>query len=344
MLRCFSVKRIPSLDGLRAISISLVIVGHLANAGPVPTFMASYAGTGVRIFFVISGYLITSILVAERTQTSTISLRQFYKRRAYRILPAAAVFMLFAFVMYWHDLRWYDIGAMLLYLVNFDQARPWIVGHLWSLGVEEQFYFLWPSVLKKWYRQSIAILLGVIVLAPIFSAACYHFKVPGGGYGTFPAVADNLAIGCLLAIFGSRLPKIRSRTAFAMLLAVLLIPSYAAISPSRTLFMLFVLWPILHCSIAGLVLHVIQSPYRVLNLAPVMWLGRISYSLYLWQQPFFSNPSRQPVHNLLLGVGLACLSYYFVETPVLRLRDRETTSVPLEASVTALEMREALQS
>jgi peptidoglycan/LPS O-acetylase OafA/YrhL len=344
MLRCRLVKRIPSLDGLRAISISLVVVGHLTKAGPVPKFLANYAGTGVRIFFVISGYLITTILLDEHAQTSTINLRQFYVRRAYRILPAAAAFMLFAFVMYWHDLRWYDIGAMVLYVANFDGARPWMVAHLWSLGVEEQFYFLWPSVLRKWYRQSVAILLGVIALAPIYSAACYHFKVPNGGYGTFPAVADNLAVGCLLAIFASRIPKIRPRAALAMLLAVILIPTYPANTPVRTLFMLFVLWPILHCSIGGLVLHVIQSPYRALNLAPVVWLGRISYSLYLWQEPFFFNPSRQPAYKLLLGVGLACLSYYLVEQPVLRLRDRKTKASPPETSETGLLICEALRT
>jgi peptidoglycan/LPS O-acetylase OafA/YrhL len=75
MLRCRLVKRIPSLDGLWAISISLVLAGHLTKAGPVPKFMANYAGTGARIFFVISGYLITTILLNEHSQTSTINLR-----------------------------------------------------------------------------------------------------------------------------------------------------------------------------------------------------------------------------------------------------------------------------
>jgi peptidoglycan/LPS O-acetylase OafA/YrhL len=317
------VKRIPSLDGLRAISISLVCVGHLTHAGPVPKFMAPYALTGVRIFFVISGYLITTILLNEHSQTSTINLRQFYIRRAYRILPAAAVFMLFAFVVYWHDLRWYDIGAMLLYLVNFDGARPWMVSHLWSLCVEEQFYFLWPSVLKTWYRHRIAILLGTVAFAPIFSTACYYFRVPNGGFGMFPAVANNLAIGCLLAILSAHIPRIPGWAAFAMLLAVVVVPSFAPNTRTRTLVDLFMLSPILHCSIAGLVLHVTQSPYRILNFAPVMWLGRISYSLYLWQEPFFFSQTRPHVYKMLLGVGLACVSYYVVEQPVLRLRSRK---------------------
>jgi peptidoglycan/LPS O-acetylase OafA/YrhL len=108
--------------------------------------------------------------------------------------------------------------------------------------------------------------------------------------------------------------------------------------------MLFVLWPILHCSIAGLVLHVIQSPYRILNFAPVVWLGRISYSLYLWQEPFFFNPFRQPAYKLLLGVGLACLSYYLVEEPVLRLRDRKRTTVPSKPAEPGLVVCEAVPS
>jgi peptidoglycan/LPS O-acetylase OafA/YrhL len=336
------VRRIPSLDGLRAISISLVLAGHLSKAGSTPQFLASYAGTGVQIFFTVSGYLITAILLEEHSQTSTINLRQFYIRRAYRILPAAAVFMLFAFVTYWRQMRWYDIGAALLYVVNFDAARPWMIGHLWSLGVEEQFYLLWPSALRKWYRHRVAILVGVCVFAPIYSAVCYHFKVRGGGYGTFPAVADNLAIGCLLAIFGSRIPRVRPWAAFAMLLAVLLIPKYPANTVMRTLFMLFILWPILHCAIAGLVLHVIQSPYRILNLAPVVWLGRISYSLYLWQQPFFFNPSRQAAYKLLLGIALACLSYYLVEQPMLRFRDRQQTVLPAKTPESGMALCEAL--
>lgn len=134
-----TVKRIPSLDGLHAISISLVVVGHWAYAGHAPQFLSQYANLGVRIFFVISGDLITSILLGEYSRTGTISLRDFYIRRAYRIFPAAMCFILVIVVLYWHTLRWYDIGAALLYLVNFDFVRPWIIGHLWSLSLEEQF-------------------------------------------------------------------------------------------------------------------------------------------------------------------------------------------------------------
>jgi peptidoglycan/LPS O-acetylase OafA/YrhL len=316
------VKRIPSLDGLRAISVSLVLVGHLARSGRTPHFLSVYAFSGVRMFFVISGYLITTILMSEHVRTSTVNLREFYIRRAYRILPAAGVFMTVATVLCWHELRWIDIGAMLLYLVNYDGGKPWMIGHLWSLGVEEQFYLLWPSALRQWYRYRVFILLSVVVTTPIFRAPCYHFHVLDGGGTTFLALADVLAIGCLLAIYGSRIPKINSWWAAAMLVAIVLIPYYPAISPLKTLFRLFVLDPIMNCTMAGLLLHAVRAQYRFLNIAPIVWLGQISYSLYLWQQPFFFAPPGEPAYKLVVGVGLACLSYYLVEKPVLGLREK----------------------
>ena len=329
------MKRIPSLDGLRAISITMVCLGHLTHAGPVPKFLGPYSYTGVLVFFVISGYLITTILLEEHSRTSSIDLRQFYVRRAYRILPAAAVFTVLICAVYWRELRWFDIGAMLLYLVNFDLARPWMINHLWSLSVEEQFYLLWPTVLRKWYRQRIAILVGTVLLAPVFSTVLYYFKFAHGGWGIFPVVADNLAIGCLLAILSTRIPRIPGWAAALMLLAVVLIPSFGAVTKARTLVELFVLGPILHGSIAGLVLHVVRSPYRILNSAPVMWLGRISYSLYLWQQLFFYAQSRQPTYTLLFALGLACLSYYLVEQPMLRLRQNKVIAASRESSAAA---------
>jgi peptidoglycan/LPS O-acetylase OafA/YrhL len=316
------VKRIPSLDGLRAISISLVVAGHFLSDHLALIVGSVYANAGVRIFFVISGYLITTLLLREHEKTATIKLREFYIRRAYRILPAAFAYMIPVLILYWHELRWYHAAAAVLYVVNFDFTRPWFIAHLWSLGVEEQFYFLWPGVLKKFFRHRTAILLAVMALAPVYSTVCCALKVPGGGWGTFPAVADNLAVGCLLAIFASRVPNIGRIPALVMVLAVALIPRFYADSPAHTLFMLFVLGPVMNVCIAGILLHVVQNPYRILNLAPVVFLGRISYSLYLWQEPFFAGPKAGPLRIALpLALGFACLSYYVVEQPMLRLRE-----------------------
>jgi peptidoglycan/LPS O-acetylase OafA/YrhL len=331
------VKRIPSLDGLRAISISLVVGGHLAVWGHAPKILTQYSNLGVRIFFVISGYLITTILLREQVRTGTISLRDFYVRRAYRIFPAALCFLLVVYLVYWHRLRWYEIVATMLYLANFLPYRLWILGHLWSLSLEEQFYFLWPGVLKKWYRHRVMILFGVILAAPIARTVFYFLKVTNGGYGNLLTVGDNLAAGCLLASIYPHLPKIGWKAAALMLVAVALIPLYHADSRLRTVFILFVLSPVLHFSIAGIILHVVQHPYRLLNLAPVVWLGNISYSLYLWQQ-FFLDPSLSSLsrYGVFLALAAASLSYYLVEKPMLRARDRVyTVSEPEIATVAA---------
>lgn len=329
-----TVKRIPSLDGLRAISITLVVVGHMAHWAHAPGFLSQYGNLGVRIFFVISGYLITMLLLGEYSRTGGISLRDFYVRRAYRIFPAAMCFILVIILLYWHTLRWYDIGAALLYLVNFDLLRPWVIGHLWSLSLEEQFYFLWPTVLKKWHKHRMAILWGMILAAPVAQTILFFFKVPGGGYGNLLTTGDNLATGCLLAVVGPRLPEIRWKAAALMLLALVLIPYWDADSRLRTLFLLFVLSPILHFSIAGILAHVVQHPYRFLNVAPVAWLGRVSYSLYLWQQPFFA-PSSTSRYGVFWALGLACASYYLVETPMLRMRERRVANLKYKAAMMA---------
>lgn len=332
------MKRIPSLDGVRAISIALVVLGHMAKSAHAPRiFWDTYAALGVRIFFVISGYLITTLLISEQERTATIHLREFYVRRAYRILPAALVFMLFAFTLYREQMRWYNVGAAFLYLANYDLARPWILGHLWSLSIEEQFYLLWPSVLKRWYKHRTAILLAVLAVAPLCRIVFYYFKVRGGGGGFFPSVADNLAIGCLLAVLAPRLPTINRKLALAMTATVVFIPLFAANTVPRTFLLTFVLDPLLLVSIAGMLWHAVQSPYRFLNCKPVVWLGRISYSLYLWQQPFCSDPRLRTGWLVLVALGAACLSYYSVEQPMLRLREKRKgkgrTSIPDTSNV-----------
>lgn len=312
------------MDGLRAISIALVVAGHLGKNGHAPLIFKSYlTDLGVDFFFIISGYLITTILLEEWRQHSTINLREFYLRRAYRIFPAAFVFMFIAIAIYWRQMHWYNVAAAFLYVANFDASRPWIFGQLWSLGVEEQFYLIWPSVLRKWYQHRTTILIGVSILAPLIQALLYFVKVPGGNFGAWPGVATTLAAGCLLAILAPRIPKIGKSWAFAMLVATFLISFFDANTPPKTLVLLFLLQPLKHFCMAGLVWHVVQNPYRVLNCLPAIWLGRISYSLYLWQQPFCADPKLQSAYLTFFAVLCAASSYYLVEKPMLRLRDRQ---------------------
>jgi peptidoglycan/LPS O-acetylase OafA/YrhL len=319
-----SERRIPSLDGLRAISIVLVILSHLVKwkhvSAPV---LGSYGALGVFVFFVLSGYLITNLLLREHERSATISLRDFYFRRAFRIFPAAFVFLAVVTVLYWKQIGWLHLAAALFYVANMDMFRPWIFGHLWSLSIEEQFYLLWPFALKNWYRHKTAILLGAFLITPVFQTALLAFKVHNGLVGSLPVYSSQLAIGCLLAVFAPRLPRIPKPVALIMLTAFILIPWFPANTALRTLFLLFILSPMLHIAVAGLVLHVIQVPYRVLNWLPIAWLGRISYSLYLWQELFCSNAALHAGFVLVIpAVACACLSYYLVEQPMLRLRER----------------------
>jgi peptidoglycan/LPS O-acetylase OafA/YrhL len=318
------MKRIPSLDGLRAISIVMVMLGHLVKWKHVSIpVVHAYGALGVHVFFVLSGYLITNLLLEEHERSSSISLRNFYMRRAFRIFPAAFVFLAVVVGLYWREMSWTHVAAAVFYVANMDVTRPWIFGHLWSLSIEEQFYLLWPFTLKRLYRYRVAILICVFIATPVFRTLMYALKSRGALAGSLPSVADQLAIGCLLAIFAKRLPRIPAWVAFVMTLAAVLIPWYPATTPTRTVFMLFILRPLLHVSIAGIVLHVIQVPYIALNWGPVAWLGKISYSLYLWQELFCSNANLHYGYVLVLpAVGCACLSYYLVEQPMLRVRDR----------------------
>jgi peptidoglycan/LPS O-acetylase OafA/YrhL len=185
--------------------------------------------------------------------------------------------------------------------------------------------------LKRWHRHRARILLGVVAFAPVYRVACHFLRLHGRADETFPAVADILAIGCLLAIFAARIPRIKTSWALAMIVSVLLVPIYTGVLRFHiTPMLLFVLWPVMHLSIAGLLLHVVQRPYRILNVRPVVWLGQISYSFYLWQQLFVFGLHSRPWYFVLIAVALASASHYLVERPMLRVRERNAGARKME--------------
>lgn len=330
------MERIPSLDGVRGVSIALVVVGHWAELRFHSDVAGAFANLGVRIFFVLSGFLITSLLLREREKTGSICVKEFYLRRAYRILPAAMVFMTVTFALFWSELRWYHMAAAVFYLANFDFTHPWYLGHLWSLSVEEQFYLLWPGVLRKWHRHRTKILLAVVAFAPVYRVLCHVAGLHGQADETFPAVADVVAVGCLLAIFAERVPRIGKLWALGMCAPVVTVPTYWGVRGFHSdPILLFVLWPLMHVSIAGLILHVVRAPYVWLNVRPLVWLGQISYSLYLWQQLFVFGTAGRPWYGVIAAVGAASASYYVIERPMLRLREnraREAKAVMAAAA------------
>jgi peptidoglycan/LPS O-acetylase OafA/YrhL len=140
----------------------------------------------------------------------------------------------------------------------------------------------------------------------------------------YASVTGVKRIPSLVALFATRWPNIPKPAFAVFVLAVIAIPMYNANTAWRTLLQLFVLNPALAAAIGGILIHVVQNPYRILNVTPVVWLGQISYSLYLWQQPFMhsaKDPSPPLRSGLLWAMAVACVSYYLVERPLLRYRD-----------------------
>src|SRR5215475_4830380 len=147
--------RIPSLDGLRCIAVAMVLFSHMLGTQGFlrpsqGAFLYEFGNLGVKVFFVISGYLITNLLLHELAKTNRIHLGKFYFRRTFRIFPACYC-MVAALILFrmsgWISLTPRDVLHALTYTSNYYPGRSWSIGHTWSLGVEEQFYLLWPAAL-----------------------------------------------------------------------------------------------------------------------------------------------------------------------------------------------------
>jgi peptidoglycan/LPS O-acetylase OafA/YrhL len=336
---------VPSLDGLRALSITLVMFSHLVGttnfpiAGDALTGVGDLGYLGVRVFFVISGYLITNLLVAEHAKTGAISLREFYIRRAYRILPAAYAMVASIALAAWVGVlaidAW-DLLAAVTYTTNYHYGGGWELGHLWSLSVEEQFYLLWPVLLVIFGRRSIVPLAAaMLVLAPVFRALAWHYLERGDDVmeQAYPCVMDSIAAGCLLA--GARPLLDKSRvykwfTAGPGFVAVLAGIVLAQLPTHYVLLDSVIDVSVMNVCLAILVDRFVRYPAgpagKVLNWRPVMFVGTLSYSLYLWQEPFLNHrvhrsTTEWPV-NVVLAIACALGSYYLVEKPFLALRER----------------------
>jgi peptidoglycan/LPS O-acetylase OafA/YrhL len=203
-------KRIPSLDGLRTISVALVIVSHL-----FPT-LGNYSNVGmlgVKFFFVISGFLITGLLLKEFDKTSNINLIKFYFRRTLRIFPPYYFYLLVIFIALKFNIISFTESFVpsLTYTSNYLVPNTWNLLHTWSLSVEEQFYLIFPFVLIFLGKRKIAwLLIGLIIICPFLRLADYQLyseSVKMWIYYGFHANADGLATGCLLAVFYERLHK-----------------------------------------------------------------------------------------------------------------------------------------
>ncbi len=213
-------RHIPSLDGLRALSILLVIVLHtllrhsLYKFIPFPLRLLGNGALGVFIFFVISGYLITTLLLREQDKTHAISLRSFYLRRAFRILPPLYAYVLFLAVLgvtgHLPGMNRHELISALTLTRNYTHGiNLWAMEHLWSLCIEEQFYILWPTTLvlcllhrggAAGRRRATAIALAVLIAEPFIRLACFRYLPAYRNTGMFHMQADGLMFGALGAL------------------------------------------------------------------------------------------------------------------------------------------------
>lgn len=314
---------IPALDGLRALSIALVLIGHFIS-GNYRSFafraLFLHADLGVRMFFVISGFLITTLLLNEKTLPGDISLGLFYLRRALRILPA--------FFLY-----------VLTYTVNFASFPPfpWVLIHLWSLSVEEQFYFVWPLVMKYVGPKTCAT---IAILAVLVGPSAHVLHRLAGinlpGYGPFPYVCGPIAMGCLLAIWAPQVRRLvvssrilsDGRTVLLAILSIILVDAIPDSLAAIRVFLEVITNSLLTLCIARLVFIPMGTASRILNSAPFVLVGKLSYSLYLWQELFLNaNPANVPISfpfplNFVAIVVAASISYWGLEVRFLYLRKK----------------------
>jgi peptidoglycan/LPS O-acetylase OafA/YrhL len=344
----------PALDGIRAVAVLAVIAFHDGYDWARGGYL------GVDTFFVLSGFLITTLLLLEHRRTGTIGLLEFWGRRLRRLLPALLLVLLAvaaygAFVVSPYrlgQLRW-DTLSSLGYFTNwrfiagdasyadiFTSPSP--VAHLWSLAIEEQFYLVWPLVVLGCVhlaRGSHKLLLGVSVAGLAASALVmtllYDSRDPSRAYYGTDARIQTILVGAVLAIWLADRPPRRARHQRVVQVAGLLgaaavlwsIHAVPYESPGY-----FHGGSLLFAIAVAAVIAAVMQPARTglqagLALAPIVWVGRISYGLYLWHLPVnvYLNEARVGVGgnalNLLrLAVTFACAtaSFYIVEMPIRR--------------------------
>jgi peptidoglycan/LPS O-acetylase OafA/YrhL len=343
--------RLPSLDGLRAISIALVILAHAVKTAGFPhSFLVDQAarqgGIGVIIFFCISGFLITWLLLNEEGETGVISLRGFYQRRAVRILPAALTFLAVVAVanqLAGHALPSKEILASLLFVRNLVPGSE-LTNHFWSLSIEEQFYLFWPLTLVLLpARCRLPATATLCVFAPLWrqlnrewflpsslnpwrTDLCYDYIMMGALIAQLKFDPGTIGIRRWLADRGNYLLP-----ASVLLLALTLFPRASGFAVLPIVICISLQTAAISLAIWILVEGGCPLAQKLLRLGPVVWLGRVSYSLYLWQQLFCVSGSsawhQSFPANVAVSLAAASLSHYLIERPCLRWRDKRRIRV-----------------
>ncbi|HVW47184.1 MAG TPA: acyltransferase family protein [Solirubrobacterales bacterium] len=337
----------PDIEGLRAVAIVAVLLCH---AG-VPFLAGGYVG--VDVFFVISGFLITRLLLGELDRSGTISLRRFYARRAKRLLPLSAILLATVGVLSMILLSPLrdtevagDIVAAALYVANWHFAaqsvdyfaqglEPSPVLHLWSLAIEEQFYLVWPGLMlaATWFwrrrgrsvRPALWVVLALILAGSLVYGVILTDDKPAFAYFDTFARAWELALGAALALAGAvRLPRLGAVALGWLGVAAIVYASFA-FTAETTFPGTAALIPTLGAAaliLAGTALAetgrgvagVRAGAGRLLALPPIRYVGRISYSWYLWHWPFLVFAAAIWGPRLSVAAGLAAVAASWVPT------------------------------
>jgi peptidoglycan/LPS O-acetylase OafA/YrhL len=342
----FQFRHFPQLDGLRGLAVLLVIAGHILEFEF--HIHTDFGGLGVLLFFVLSGFLITGLLDVEKTKSGAISIREFYVRRALRLFPALMAFLaVMAILIYKRvvtDTPWYTILACVVYVRNI-WGRGSLTGHLWSLSLEEQFYSIWPwcmALLSRANALRIAICSVVIITA--FRTLAIHlrwFNYQSGVYYLHPMFRfDSILLGCVIALLLVGTTEYRWHVGWlsSSITPVILWPTvlvWSIIGETwtqawyLTIQMLLASMTFVHVLLAERAAYV-----KVFSSKYAAWIGRLSYSWYLWQQLFTVMPYPQwgglrvfPF-NVVASLAIASISFFVIEQPFLKLKERHAFKRP----------------
>lgn len=332
--------RTPSLDGLRAISISLVVFSHILTNIGNPDIYYNTGNLGVRIFFVISGFLITGLLLKELEDSGKIDLWKFYFRRTTRIFIPFYFFVLVIFLMtiagFLKDHKLEYFWSVVTYTSNYIGHDDGNTGHSWSLAVEEQFYILFPGILAFLGLRYTKLVLCLVMLAAPISRLVYFYIDPSLPFvwstTAFHHNMDSLAAGCLLAVFHKRLHAanfyrrfIESKIPLVFPIVIFTLNSLGSYKPRITMLAgISIMNILIALSIDWAVTNHNGFIGKILNSWLFTTIGVMSYSIYLWQQPFF-NPDNPQVWttfplNLVLAVIVSVAGYHFIEKSSFKIR------------------------
>ena len=344
-------QKLPSLNGLRAISILLVIISHYVmyyfgvKHVPLDDTLVSFnlGHLGVNVFFVISGYLITSLLLREEEATGNVSLKNFYVRRTIRIFPAYYFVLFVYFVLQLSSIivipnsSW---ATAITYTKYFNWYKDPYTTHFWSLAVEEHFYLFWPLVFRFLPKQRTFIATSVVILVPLIRFVMGHRIFVWLNHMTFFERADAIMWGCLFAVYQKQILNYIQRNKYVVHLSMLAIilsmltPSLTGKLANDLLYRLSTslfgsYGTVVNVAIAFIMLASVYGRknvwFKVLNSKTFDFVGKLSYSIYLWQQFFILGMIGiiTDAPYSLIGLVIASLiSYYFIELPFLKFKKR----------------------